>query len=85
MRYTTQHLYNINPKEFIGIPYEIVLINKLKALGLRREKLAKELRETCGSSDYEKLCAINYELMYIDGAENDHRYLLDEMGVTYGI
>jgi len=84
MRYTTQHLYKINPKTFIGKPYEQVLQERLKALGERRKELAQQLGKAMpGKGDYSDLCAINYELMYIGGAEADHRYLLDEMGVDY--
>jgi hypothetical protein len=84
MRYTTEHLYKINPKSFIGKPYEEVLQEKLEALKSRRVELATKLRDLQKDSvGYEELSAINYELMYIDGAEEDHKFLLDEIGVSY--
>ena len=84
MRYTTEHLYKINPKSFIGKPYDEVMQDKLKALKTRRQELAIEIRESqVIDGNYEHLSAINYELMYINGAEDDHKFLLEEMGVSY--
>ena len=82
MRYTTEHLYKINPKSFIGKPYDEVMQDKLKALKTRRQELAIEIRESqVIDGNYEHLSAINYELMYINGAEEDHKFLLDEIGI----
>ena len=83
MKYSTFHLYKINPKTFIGKPYEQVLQLRLKALGERRKELAQQLRKARPTNgNYDDLCAINYELMYLNSAEEDHIFLLEEMGIT---
>ncbi len=85
MRFKTEELYSINPKEFIGMAHELVLEKKADALLARKKKLAQELRDADIDAvlSYEVVSAINSEIKYLDGGISDNLFFLDEMGVGY--
>ena len=81
MRYSTKYLYGINPRSRIGKPYDEVLLENLEALKDKKKELSKILK--CEDCEYEKISAVMYELMYVDGAIEDHKFLLDEIEISY--
>lgn len=79
-RPTTQDLYGIDPKEFIGIPYEMVIEVKLDAMHKRREELYTMMTEVTDHNDF---MVVNEEFKYVRGAISDLLADYEEMNLDY--
>lgn len=81
MRISTEELYGIDPKDFIGVPYEIVIQNKLTSCRKEIKVLAKKMGDA--SVSYEEISAYSQQYKYYSGAIEDLTQEYEEMGLTY--
>ncbi len=81
MRPSTEELYKLDPLDFLGTPYEIVIKDKLDSAFKEKKILSEEIKRN--DIGYEELAGINSSIRYYDKAI---RWLLaeyDDMGLTY--
>ena len=79
-RPTTKELYDIDPKTFIGMPYEKVTEILLDSMHKQERELYMLLTEVTDSDDF---AIVNEEFKYIRGAISDLLSLYSEMGLKY--
>ena len=85
MRISSLHLYGINPKDFIGVPYDEVLKIKADALMDKKRKLSKKLNKMNLNKNvtYDEISSISSEIQFINKALLFNVGELDEMELPY--
>ena len=83
IRETTMELYGLDPKTFIGLPYEQVQKMKIDACWDRKEILNKELRGFSNTDNYEIAQATSYRIKRLEKARVAMTADYEEMGFRY--
>jgi len=81
VRVTTEELYGLDPKDFIGVPYEVVVKDKLNSCWREIKVLAKKMSDS--SLSYEDISAYSQSYKYYTGAISDLTQEYNEMGLIY--
>ena len=80
-RITTEELYGLDPKSFIGQDYDLVIKQKLDASWVKIIDLSENMRKS--NISYEEVSAYSHEYKYYSGAISDLMQEYEEMGLKY--
>ena len=81
MRPSTEELYKLDPLDFLGTPYEIVIKDKLDSAFKEKKILSEEIKRN--DIGYEELAGINSSIRYYDKAIKWLLAEYEDMGLTY--
>ncbi len=81
MRPSTEELYKLDPLDFLGTPYEIVIKDKLDSAFREKKILSEEIKRN--DIGYEELAGINSSIRYYDKAIKWLLAEYEDMGLTY--
>jgi len=79
----TIDLLGIDPKEFVGVDHDIVMMRKLEGARNKKHKLVEELKSLPLDCEYEEVSGRDHQIKYLDKAMVAYIDELEEMGIDY--